>query len=243
MKTKLAVVILVFAILSLTAPHAHAIPLSDDLSGYYKLGYTDGNTYIVRVEMGIGAIKAYVLNDPNKLYLGIIVGDKIYFVNGFNQPSWGVLTQLDENTGLITSHNADTGETNEMTAVRISEEEANQVAEQFETAELHNKCMHNLKVIGLMLHLFEQDHGGELPYSFNELDPEYVTDKDIFVCPVRGGEFHGFEQDYEYIPGFRTDTPNPDEQVVVIERPRNHLGSVDSHHVLYLDGHVERITD
>lgn len=239
MKTKLVVMILVLGVLCFSTAAAKAMPLPADMSGYYKFGYFDNNTYAAKVDMGIGAIKVHVLDDPNTLYLGIIVGDKIYFNGRDNQPGWGVLTLINEDTALITSHDADTGETKEFTAIRITEEEAQQITEENRKEANNDSCVNNLKQIGLMLHLFARDHDNELPYSLDELYPDYASDRYIFVCPEHGGEFQDYEQDYEYIPGFRTDSPNPDEEAVVIEVEGNHVGTASYYHILYLDGHVE----
>jgi len=239
MKTKLIVLVAALAVACIAATGASAVPLSDDLSGYYKFGYSDGNTYAVKAEMGIGALKVHVLPDMRTLYLGIILDDKIYFVDGFNRPRWGVLTQIDDDTALITSHDADTGETTEMTAVRITEEEANRITEENRIRDLNDGCINNLVQISLALHRFAKDHDNELPYSLDELFPNYVTDRSIFVCPVRGGQFTDYEADYEYVPGFRTDSPNPDEEIIINEVSGNHSSPIDGHFVLYLNGRVD----
>lgn len=239
MRRNLMTIVLAAALLCFLTGAANAVPLSEDMSGYYKVGYLDDKTYAAKVEMGIGALKVHVLPDMNTLYLGIILDDKVYFVDGFNRPRWGVLTKLDEDTALITSHDADTGETREFTVVRITEEEANRITEENRQKDLNAGCVHNLQRIGVALIMFAKDHDGELPYSFDELYPDYIGDKNTFVCPVRDGQFRDFETDYEYIPGFRIDSPNPSEEAVVIESPGNHSSPVDSYYVLYLDGHVE----
>ena len=243
MRRKVYIAVLAVAVLCLAASVANAVPLSNNLAGYYKFGYFDGNTYAAKAEMGIGAIKVHVLSDMRTLHLGIIVGDKIYFNDRDNQPSWGVLTQIDEDTALITSHDADTGETKEFTVIRITEEEANRITEENEVSELNSACAHNLKVLGLLLHRFAKDHNDEMPYSLAELYPDYTTDKSIFVCPARGGEFHDFDSDYEYIPGFRIGAPNPDQEPLIIENLGNHTAPNNFHNILYLDGHVSAERD
>jgi len=239
MKTKLVVMILAFGVLCFSTAAAHAVPLPADMSGYYKFGYFDDNTYAAKVEMGVGAIKAHVLNDPDTLHLGVIDGDRIIFISAFNEPQWGVATQVDEETVLVAVYNADTGEVRELTALKITEEEALEITEENRRKENSDSCVNNLKQIGLMLHLFARDHENELPYSLDELYPEYARDRYIFVCPEHGGGFQDYEQDYEYIPGFRVDSPNPDEEAVVIEVEGNHVGTASYYHILYLDGHVE----
>lgn len=243
MKKKLFVAVLAIAALAFSAASAGAIPLPENMSGYYKFGYTDGNIYAAKVEQGIGAIKAYVMPDEHSINLGIIVDDKIYFVSPFNQPTWGVLTQIDEDTSLITSYDADTGKIKQFTVIRITEEEANEITEENEVAEKNEKCSRNLRMIGSALHRFAGEHGDELPYNLAELYPDYISDKNIFVCPARGGEFHDFDSDYEYIPGFRLGAPNPDQEPLIIENTGNHSAPLEFHYILYLDRHIKMMND
>lgn len=239
MKTKLVVAFLAIAAMAFVTTAAMALRPIPQMEGYYKFGYFDGNTYAAKCVPGIGAIKVYVLPDMRTLYLGIVVDDAIYFQDRtHNEPDWGVLTELDADTFLVVSHDADTGETKEMTVVRITEEEANEIAEKQEEENDSQNCMHNLKVIGLLLHRFANENEGELPYDLSELYPNYTASKNLFMCPARGGQFHEFDSDYEYIPGFRSDSPNPGEEAVLIEVPGNHTGGF--HHILFLDGHVEK---
>lgn len=243
MRKYLVVAALAIAVFAVSATHAGAVPLPSDPSGYYKFGYFDGNTYAVKVEKGIGAIKVNVLPDTETLMLGIIIGDKIYFDSPFGEPSYGILTAIDEETYLVTSFNADTGETKEFSVIKITEEEANRITEENDVAKKNEKCASNLRIIGAALHRFAREHGEELPYSLAELYPNYVGDKNIFVCPARGGEFHDFDSDYEYIPGFRSDAPNPDQEQLVIENQGNHLAPIQFHYILYLDRHLKMMND
>jgi hypothetical protein len=246
MKTKrnLFVAITAAAVFAFCAATAGAAPLPDDASGYYKFGYTDGNTYAVKVEQGVGAIKAYIMPDMDTVHVGIIVEDKVYFVSPFNEPSWGVLTLVDEDTFLITSRTASTGGiTSEYSAIRITEEEADQITAENKVAENSEKCVSRMRVIGGALHRFAIDNGDELPYSLAELYPVYLNDKIFFVCPARGGEFRDFDSDYEYIPGFRIGSPNPDREELLIERKGNHHAPIHFHCILYLDRHLKMISD
>ncbi|RJP65884.1 MAG: hypothetical protein C4532_16790 [Candidatus Abyssobacteria bacterium SURF_17] len=238
MKRAWSVLILAIVILCTAVCTANAIEVSPDMEGYFKVGYTDGNTYAVRLELGEGAVKAYIL-PYDFLYLGMVAEDGIYFSDRNNPNRWGVLREFDGNTALITGHDADAGKTREFSAIRITEEEAVEIAEETRQRDANDGCVHNLKQLGLYLHLFAKDHDGELPYDLAELFPEYVTDKSVFVCPSRGGEFRDFEMDYEYIPGFRSNSPNASQEAVLIEVGGNHTSPTDSYHVLYLDGHVE----
>lgn len=240
---KLLISVLAIAILCFAASAVTAIPLPQDMSGYYKFGYTDGNTYAVKVEMAVGAIHCYILPFTNEHHLGVIIGEEIFFHDENNDNRWGVLTVIDADTSLITEHDANEGVTGEMTVIRITEEEANEIAERTEADEDNNTCVNNLKQLGLMLHMFANEHGNEMPYSLSELYPEYATYTGVFVCPAHGGAFVDYDDDYEYVPGFRADAPNPDQEPILIERTGNHTTPNNTHHVLYLDGHVERHKD
>ncbi len=243
MRKQMLASVIVIVTLCFAASAAVAIPLPRDLSGYYKFGYTDGNTYAVRVEMGVGSIRAYVLPGDDNLYLGIIIGEEIYFHDKQSPGSWGVLTQIDADTSLITGHNADEGVTNEFTVIRITEEKANEIAERTKAKQDNQICVNNLKQLGLILNIFARDNNNEFPYSLSETYPDYATYKGIFVCPAHGGGFRDYDDDYEYIPGFRSGDPNPDQEPILIERKGNHNEPPGAYHVLYLDGHVERHTD
>jgi prepilin-type processing-associated H-X9-DG protein len=239
MRNKLLISVLAIATICFAVSAVVAIPLPQDLSGYYKMGYTDGNTYAVRAEMGIGAVQVHIMPFPNEIYLGIIVGDEIYFHDRDDRNGWGVLTQIDADTALITVHEMDKGVTAEVTVLRITEEEANEIAERTKADDDKTWCVNNLQQLGLMLHRYARDHDNELPYSLSELYPEYATYTGVFVCPAHGDAFVDYDYDYQYIPGFRIDDPNPDQEPIIIERTGNHTTPSDTHHVLYLDGHVE----
>ncbi len=243
MRKNLIIAATALALFAFCAVPAGAMPLPADVSGYYKFGYTDNNTYAAKVEQGKGAIKAYVMPDMHTIHLGIILGDKIYFVSSFNEPSWGVLTQIDEETALITTHDADTGATKEFSTIKITEEEANQITEENEVAQNNEKCSSRIRLIGSALHRFARDNNEELPYSLSELYPDYIDDKNIFVCPARGGAFRDFDADYEYIPGFRLDSPNRDQEKMIIENQGNHLAPIEFHYILYLDRHIKMMND
>ncbi len=235
MKTKPLACILAVTFLCFAAA-AHAVPLPADMSGYYKFGYLDGNTYSVRVEMGNGTINVYML-PFNYLYIGTIVDDKIYFSSDDGQSGWGELRQIDENTSLVTTHDMNTGQTKEFSVIKITKEEADQIAQSNQVIKNNSECARNHRRIYVALRQFAEEHGGEMPYNLSELYPQYIADKKSFVCPARGGEFHNFDADYEYIPGFRIDSPNPDQEAHIIEVSGNHMAPCKFHYVLYLDGH------
>lgn len=236
------ILMVITAVVLLTATTAGAVPLPENLTGYYKFGYTDGNTYAARVEQGVGTVKAYVLPD-NAMYLGVIQGDEIIF-HDTNTGNWGRLRQIDENTALISGYDSNTGELlGEFSVIRITEQEANEIVEANRIVELNQSCVRNLKILGLALLTFANEHDNELPYNLSELYPAYIPDKTTFVCPVRGGEFRDFEMDYQYAPGFSLGSPNPSEEATLVEVSGNHSSPFDIHHVLYLDGHVESVPD
>ncbi len=243
MRKKLSVFALAIAALCFAATAATAIPLPQDMSGYYKFGYTDGNTYAVRVEMGVGAIHCYILPGNGEHHLGVIFGEEIHFSSPDDESRWGVLTHIDADTSLITEHDAEEGVTGEFTVIRITEDEANEIAERTEADWDNNSCVNNLKQLGLVLHMFAQEHDNEMPYSLSELYPDYASYRGVFVCPTHEGEFRDYDYDYEYIPGFYLGAPNPDQEPILIERKGNHTIPTGAYHVLYLDGHVERHKD
>jgi hypothetical protein len=242
MKRILVAALLALSFLCLFAGVAGAAPLPEDMSGYYKFGYLDGNTYSVRVEMGSGTINVYIL-PFNDLYIGTIVDEKIYFSSDDGQSGWGELRQINENASLVTTHDMNTGQTKEFSVIKITQEEANQIAESNQVIRNNSQCALNLSRIYTALGQFARDHGGEMPYGISEIYPQYIADKKVFVCPARGGEFHDFDADYEYIPGFRTDSPNPDQEPLLIEIQGNHMAPWKFHYVLYLNGRSKWIRD
>jgi hypothetical protein len=230
---------LAVAMVVLFSATAGAMPLTN-IAGYYKFDY-ERNTYAARVEEEAGKVRAYILPD-NTMYSGVIQGDEIIFHD--TAGNWGRLRQIDENTALISAYKSNTGELmGEFSVVRITEQEANQIGEHNRILQLNQSCAQNLKTIGLALHIYAKEHNNELPYDLAELYPTYIADKKTFVCPVRGGEFRDFEMDYQYLPGFSLDSPNPDSELVITEVNGNHEMPYPFHYVLYLDGHVESLPD
>jgi hypothetical protein len=242
MKRNIHVVVFTVVCALVAAASVGAAPLPKDMSGYYKFDSIDGAKYSAKAEMGDGTLTVHIL-PSSAPYIGTIVDDKIYFSSEDGQHAWAELRQLDETRSLVTTHNADTGEIREFTVFKTTKEEAEQIASEDKVAEKNMTCSQNLSKIGLALGMYARDHNGEMPYNLGELYPEYATDKSWFVCPARGGQFHDFETDYQYIPGFCSDSPNPDQEALVIEVTGNHEAPWEFHQVLYLDGHVRWVRD
>lgn len=106
-------------------------------------------------------------------------------------------------------------------------------------------CMNNLKQMGLCLRMYSNENPkGLLPPKLSVLYPEYITDISILVCPVRGvrpltAEQIDAQSDYVYTPPTGL---NPTEDVkvpLISDRDGNH--GANGRHVLFADGHVERV--
>jgi len=113
-------------------------------------------------------------------------------------------------------------------------------------------CVHNLKMIGMSLHMYQKDNDGVFPTTFAALYPEYTSDdmdhiSEVFVCPefrkkyekehgepytLSGPEEIEERSSYVLIPG-RHVTDDKDT-VLVYERGDNHGGK--GHSLLYVDG-------
>ena len=113
-------------------------------------------------------------------------------------------------------------------------------------------CVHNLKMIATVLHMYQKDNNGAFPATFLALYPDYAsTDPevitDIFVCPAFRKKYekeHGEpyviarpeeidERSTYVLMPFRHVTDNKDT-VHVYERGDNHGGK--GHSLLYVDG-------
>jgi prepilin-type N-terminal cleavage/methylation domain-containing protein len=71
-------------------------------------------------------------------------------------------------------------------------------------------CMHNLSEIGLVLHMFADEHNGKLPWSGGknnancllQLNGKYYDDKKIFCCPSDGSADFNYDRGKENVPPF-----------------------------------------
>jgi hypothetical protein len=231
---------------------------SEDLSGYYKFKFWDGNTYAAKVELGqkmvsVGermmkipdsTVRVYVLETPNKdfFYQGTIKGHTIYFADDSLSPVYAEASKSDEGTILIQARDPNTDELREFTAERTTKEEAERITEANKVGDFNNACMQNLKAIGLALNRYVKEHE-RMPKSLEALYPSYIQDKQVFVCPVHGGEFQDFEQDYEYVPDVNLDSETPHKEIVLVEAKGNHTAPWRFHYELHLDGSVWAVTD
>ncbi len=110
-------------------------------------------------------------------------------------------------------------------------------------------CVHNLKLIGLPLRMYAEEHENRLPEKLSDLYPEYLTDPRCLICPnlrkhhkkTTGKEYPFSDPptpeeidthcSYVYVPGYSLDDDK--DTVVAYEK-------VDKHHgrgraLLYLD--------
>jgi hypothetical protein len=255
--------IIIFATLMLLALSptvaGGSIWTSEELSGYYKFTFWDGNTYAFRVEQGERILKTekrmvkipdrsvriYILETPNKdqFYRGIIKGDTIYFADDSRSPVFSEVTKSGENSFFVRALDPNTGELREFTAERTTKEEAERITAENKVGDMNEACMQNLKAIGIALHRFANEHGGYMPSTLEELYPDYIQDKNVFVCPWHGGEFQDFEQDYRYISGINPQSMIPHEEIIVIEAKGNHAFPWRFHYELHLDGQVHAVTE
>jgi len=108
------------------------------------------------------------------------------------------------------------------------------------------QCRSNLKQLGLALHLYAGDHGGQFPADLLALSPKYVTDSYLYYCPVARRD-HGLDEptaeemlSYVYVSGLR---PNdPPDLIIAFDEETNHADHGDGVNVLFVDGRAERVT-
>ena len=101
-------------------------------------------------------------------------------------------------------------------------------------------CRSILRQISYTLQFYSSDHDEDFPPSLGALFPEYISDGELFLCPVAGkaeeirltdlsegatdasavwGERF---TDYAYVPGLRASAPS--DAVVAYDRDGNHEG-------------------
>jgi prepilin-type processing-associated H-X9-DG protein len=105
-------------------------------------------------------------------------------------------------------------------------------------------CMNNMKQVGLCLRMYSgEDPKGFLPPKLSVLYPEYITDISILVCPVRGRRPLTAEQidaQSDYVYTAPADLRGIDDTAPLLsDRDGNH--GANGRHVLFADGHVERV--
>ena len=71
-------------------------------------------------------------------------------------------------------------------------------------------CMHNLSQLGLVLHMFADEHNGKLPWSGGKnnancllaLNGKYYDDARIFCCPSDSSAMFSYDRGKEVVPPF-----------------------------------------
>ena len=112
-------------------------------------------------------------------------------------------------------------------------------------------CVHNLKLMGLCLEHYANEHGGAFPERISGLVPSYLPDVELLVCPQHRRDYAREQgrpypltlqstpeeidalSSYVLVPGL-TAACAPDT-VVIYEKADHHAGSGRS--LLYRDGH------
>jgi prepilin-type processing-associated H-X9-DG protein len=108
-------------------------------------------------------------------------------------------------------------------------------------------CSSNLRMIGLAIRRYAQDHGEAFPPDFGALYPDYIDNPKLFSCRAKPSEWQRIQKtgearpewtSYVYVAGI-TDSDDT-ACVLAFDRPGNH--GEDGLNVLFLDTHVEWCT-
>ena len=103
------------------------------------------------------------------------------------------------------------------------------------------ECQNNLKQVGLCCKLYANEHDNQMPKSFNDIYPEYISDPSILVCPSSTDEVGDLKDiaswtSYEFV--YTGPDDNNRETVTVQEKSEaDHLPR--GRNYLFGDGHVE----
>ena len=100
----------------------------------------------------------------------------------------------------------------------------------------HAVSMSHMKQIGLALMMYADDQQGKLPERIEQAR-EYYGDSKILDSPLKPGGFDG--PSYIYVKGHSLSAESAARQIVVYENPEYLRDKIT---VLFLDGHVERMT-
>jgi prepilin-type processing-associated H-X9-DG protein len=96
--------------------------------------------------------------------------------------------------------------------------------------------MSNRKQVGLAMMMYASEHDDKLPESIGQAR-EYYRDSRILNSPSKPTGFDG--PSYIYVKGHTLNSGSPEKRVVAYENPEYLQGEIP---VLFLDGHVERMT-
>ncbi len=94
----------------------------------------------------------------------------------------------------------------------------------------------NLKQLGLVTAMYDDDHDDKLPESIEQARDYYRNSK-ILESPLKPAGFDG--PSYIYVKGHSLSAISPSKQVVIYENPEYLRDKIP---VLFLDGHVERMS-
>jgi len=100
----------------------------------------------------------------------------------------------------------------------------------------HAVSMSNMKQIGLVLMMYADEQQGKLPGRIEQAR-EYYGNSKILRSPLKPVDFEG--PSYIYVEGHSLSAESPARQIVVYENPEYLRDKIT---VLFLDGHVERMT-
>jgi prepilin-type processing-associated H-X9-DG protein len=103
------------------------------------------------------------------------------------------------------------------------------------------ECQNNLKQVGLCCKMYANEHDNQMPKSFNDIYPEYISDASILVCPSSTDEVGDLKDiaswsSYEIV---YTGTDDDNEETVTVQEKREDVHIPFGRNFLFGDGHVE----
>lgn len=120
-------------------------------------------------------------------------------------------------------------------------------------AAMRAQCQNNLKQLGLVIKMFENEHHGYSPPGWLTCYPEYLTDPSVLTCPKDPPGTDSYQYLFpathmeEYARQFHDDPENPAARAMAMSQIPTLLnrtdfpGTVPGRNVLFMDGHVEWI--